>query len=79
MSENIDALPSRLATRAPRRVNGRMPSGCRTIQVFVPEEVHFHLQALAGLSRMDVPDYVFWLLTEAKPRERTSLATEQGE
>jgi hypothetical protein len=74
MSENIDALPSRLATRAPRRVNGRLPSGCRTIQLIVPESVHFHVQAQASLSRMDLMDYVYCLLTDARPLDPSSSA-----
>jgi hypothetical protein len=65
-------------TRAPRRVKGRMPSGCRTVQVFVPESVHFDLQAQAGLLRMNIPDYVYWLLTRARPGDIPSSASEEG-
>jgi len=79
MAGELSLVGTTSTVRAPRRIAGRMPPGCRTIQVFVPESVHFDLQAQAGLSRMDVPDYVYWLLTRATPCEAVSVATKEGQ
>lgn len=79
MSQDVLTMPPlRTGTRAPRRVNGRLPAGCRTIQVIVPEEVHFHVQAQASLSHMDIPDYVYCVLRDARPFEVPSTAASDG-
>jgi hypothetical protein len=73
MSHSQHCISSSSGTKAPRRENGRLPSGCRTIQVIVPEDVHFHVQAQASLSRMEPMDYVYRLLREAKPFDVSGL------
>lgn len=62
---NSHSTPS--ASRAPRRINGKVPPGCKTIQVIVPDKIYYHVQTQASLSCMDPPDYLYHFLQEAFP------------
>lgn len=62
---NQPTTPS--ASRAPRRINGKVPPGCKTIQVIVPDKLYYHVQTQASLSCMDPPDYLYHFLQEAFP------------
>ncbi len=72
MAEELSMVASTLMRRAPRRVAGRMPPGCRTISVFVPLAIYHRVHAQASLSGMDMPDYLYCLLMEAKPLNKPS-------
>ena len=52
-------------SRAPRRANGRIPSGCKSISVIVPDKLYYHVQTQASLSCMSMPDYLFHFLQQA--------------
>jgi hypothetical protein len=78
MQEKHSPPRTPVASRAPRRVNGRLPPGCKTIQVIVPESLFYHVQAQASLSCMDPPDYLYHFLQEAFPLPAPSMQTASG-
>lgn len=75
---------SPVATRAPRRINGKVPPGCKTLQPIVPDWLYYNIHAQASLNCMDPSDYLYQFLTEAFPLptpspQRAELApTQEG-
>ncbi len=66
--DSNSALPlTPKASRAPRRINGLIPTGCKSITVIVPDNIYYHIQTQASLSCMAMPDYLFNSLREAIP------------
>lgn len=47
--------------------NGGKPPGTKTLTVFLPLPLYFHVQAQAALSQMDIQEYVGRFLEEAFP------------
>ncbi len=47
--------------------NGGKPPGTKTLTVFLPLSLYFHVQAQAALSQMDIQEYVGRFLEEAFP------------
>ena len=47
--------------------DGRKPAGSKTLQLFLPMPLYFHVQAQAALSQLDVRQYVGRFLEEAFP------------
>lgn len=72
MTTNTQMIERSEPRRAPRRINGRVPPGCRTLQVIVPETLYYHVQAQASISRLDMADYLVRFLEEAFPVNATS-------
>lgn len=52
--------------------NGRKPVGSKTLQLFLPMPLYFHVQAQAALSHLDIRQYVGKFLAEAFPLTPTS-------
>jgi hypothetical protein len=50
-----------------RGKDGRKPAGSKTLQLFLPMPLYFHVQAQAALSHLDVREYVGRFLEEAFP------------
>jgi len=67
MATNSALPPTPKASRAPRRIDGRIPPGCKSITVIVPDKIYYHVQTQASLSCMDPPDYLYHFLQEAIP------------
>ena len=47
--------------------DGRKPAGSKTLQLFLPMPLYFHVTAQAALSHMDIRQYVGAFLEEAFP------------
>ncbi len=47
--------------------DGRKPAGTKTLQLFLPMPLYFHVQAQAALSHLDIRQYVGRFLEEAFP------------
>ena len=47
--------------------DGRKPAGSKTLQLFLPMSLYFHVQAQAALSHLDIRQYVGAFLEEAFP------------
>ncbi len=52
--------------------NGRKPAGSKTLQLFLPMPLYFHVQAQAALSQLDIRQYVGKFLEEAFPLTQSS-------
>lgn len=55
--------------------DGRKPAGTKTLQVFLPMPLYFHVQAQAALSQLDIRQYVGKFLEEAFPLTSASNGT----
>jgi hypothetical protein len=55
--------------------DGRKPAGSKTLQLFLPMPLYFHVQAQAALSHLDVRQYVGRFLEEAFPLPPSDQAT----
>lgn len=55
--------------------DGRKPEGTKTLQLFLPMPLYFHVQAQAALSQLDIRNYVGKFLEEAFPLTSTSNGT----
>ena len=73
MTTNSALPPTPKASRAPRRVDGLIPTGCKSITVIVPDHIYYHIQTQASLSCMAMPDYLFNFLREAIPLRDSSM------
>ena len=79
----FDLPPSPMATRAPRRINGKVPTGFKTLQPIVPEWLYYNIHAQASANCMDTSDYLYSFLLEAfssptpSPQKSTELPTAQ--
>ena len=64
--------------------DGRKPAGSKTLQLFLPMPLYFHVTAQAALSHMDIRQYVGAFLEEAFPlspsaqQQSTDGATQQS-
>lgn len=47
--------------------NGGKPPGTKSLTLFLPLPLHYHVQAQAALSQMDIQEYVGRFLEEAFP------------
>ena len=71
------------ATRAPRRINGKVPPGFKSLQPIVPDWLYYKIHTQASVNCMDPSDYMYSFLLEAfsspTPSSHTSteLATAQ--
>lgn len=52
--------------------DGRKPAGSKTLQLFLPMPLYFHVQAQAALSHLDIRQYVGKFLEDAFPLPPTS-------
>ncbi len=52
--------------------DGRKPADTKTLQLFLPMHLYFHVQAQAALSQLDIRQYVGKFLAEAFPLTPTS-------
>ena len=52
--------------------DGRKPEGTKTLQLFLPMPLYFHVQAQAALSQLDIRNYVGKFLEEAFPLNSAS-------
>lgn len=50
-----------------RGKDGRKPEGTKTLQLFLPMPLYFHVLSQAALSHMDIRQYVGKFLEEAFP------------
>ncbi len=73
---NPDQLSSPTATRAPRRINGKVPPGHKSLQNIVPDQLYYNIHAQASLNRMDPSDYVYQFLWNAFSSPTPSLQNE---
>ena len=55
--------------------DGRKPAGSKTLQLFLPMPLYFHVQAQAALSHLDIRQYVGRFLEESFPFPPTSNQT----
>ncbi len=55
--------------------DGRKPAGSKTLQLFLPMPLFYHVQAQAALSQLDIRQYVGKFLEEAFPLTSTSNGT----
>jgi hypothetical protein len=62
---NLNQLKSPAATRAPRRINGKVPPGHKSLQNIVPDQLYYNIHAQASLNCMDPSDYVYQFLWKA--------------
>ena len=53
--------------------DGRKPPGTKTLQLFLPMQLYFHVQAQAALSQLEIRQYVGQFLVEAFPLSPTVL------
>ena len=64
--------------------DGRKPAGSKTLQLFLPMPLYFHVLTQAALSHMDIRQYVGAFLEEAFPlspsaqQQSTDGATQQS-
>ncbi len=72
MAESSSQSLTPKASRAPRRIDGRIPPGCKSITVIVPYKIYYHVQTQASLSCLDPPDYLYNFLQEAVPLQAVS-------
>ncbi len=79
MPTNSEQPSTPKALRAPRRIDGMTPKGCKSISVIVEDKIYYHVQTQASLSCLDMPDYLYNLLREAVPLSATSMQQRQDE
>ena len=73
---NRNQLTSPAATRAPRRINGKVPPGHKSLQCIVPDQLYYNIHAQASLNCMDPSDYVYQFLWNAFSSPTPSLQFE---
>jgi hypothetical protein len=54
-------------SRAPRRIDGVNPPGCKSISVIVPDKLYYRLQTQASLNHLSLPDYLFNFFQKTHP------------
>jgi hypothetical protein len=64
-------------SRAPRRIDGMIPPGCKSISVIVPNELYYRLQTQASRSHMSLPDYLFNFFQKTHPLSTDKSLSEQ--
>jgi hypothetical protein len=78
MTKTLDPPKSPTATRAPRKVNGKVPPGCKTLQAIIPDWLYYRIHAQASLNCMDWSDYLYQVLQEQFTLSTPSLHESAG-
>jgi hypothetical protein len=67
MATKLNDQSTPKTSRAPRRIDGMIPPGCKSISVIVPDELYHRLQTQASRSHMSLPDYLFNFFQKTHP------------
>lgn len=79
MATNPDDQSKPKTPRAPRRIDGMKPPGCKSISVILPDKLYYRLQTQASLNHLSLPDYLFNFFQKTHPLSTdTSLSETQN-
>jgi hypothetical protein len=67
MATNPDDQSKPKTSRAPRRIDGMKPPGCKSISVILPDKLYYRLQTQASLNHLSLPDYLFNFFRKTHP------------
>lgn len=67
MAEKSNDQSTTKNSRAPRRIDGMKPPGCKSISVILPDKLYYRLQTQASLNHLSLPDYLFNFFQKTHP------------